>query len=128
MDSSAAVNATTSMALPIVDTGATFFTTLGYLCLLLGVIFLAYYLLRRLGIQGVGMQGGEGAPRLMSRLMLGQHHGVVVVRYRGKDMLLGVTEERISLLDKGDADESLKVSTGPKSFASFLKRSTDDEG
>ena len=128
MDSTVAANATGAMTLPVVDTGATIFTTLGYLSLLLGVIFLAYYLLRRLGVQGMGVQGGQGAPQLMGRLMLGQHQSVVVVRHQGKDLLLGVTAEHVTLLDKGDADERIAEPAEKKSFASFLKRSTGNEG
>jgi len=112
------------MQLPQVDTWSTLLTTLGYLCLLLGVIFLAYWLLRRLGVSGMGVQGGSGAPRLVSRLMLGQHQAVVVVRHRGRDFLLGVTEHRITPLAEDEADEGPEAdSDKPASFAGLLKRS-----
>lgn len=132
MDSTTAANATAHVAekasasLPQVDTGTMLLTTMGYLALLLGVIFLAYYLLKRFGIHG-GFQGGPGAPRLLSRLMLGNRQSVVVVRFRGRDMVLGVTEERINLLRDVEADESIEPQGGiPQSFASFLKRSKED--
>ncbi len=110
------------MQLPVVDTGSTVLSTLGYLCLLLGVIFLAYYLLRRLGVSGMGVQGGAGSPRLIGRLMLGQRQSVVVVRHQGKDLLLGVTEHSITKLSEEAADQAAEPSAESTSFASLLKR------
>ncbi|WP_394699591.1 flagellar biosynthetic protein FliO [uncultured Pseudodesulfovibrio sp.] len=114
------------MQLPAVDSGTTILSTAGYLFLLLGVIFLAYYLLKRFGVPAAFMSGQNG-PRLISRLMLGNRHSVAVVRYRDKDLLLGVTDNGISLLSEDEADESHDPVTPTKSFASFLKRSTDNE-
>ena len=48
--------------------------------------------------------------------------------YRDKDLVLGVTEERINLLREFDAEEDDQATPEPKSFASLLKRKTDDEG
>ncbi len=122
------MNATAAAtSLPVVDTGSTVLTTLGYLCLLLGVIFTAYYLLKRFGINGMGMSTA-GGPQLLSRLMLGSQQSVAVIRYRDKDLVLGVTGDRISLLTEFDADESAETEPASKNFASFLQRSTDDEG
>jgi flagellar protein FliO/FliZ len=115
------------MQLPVVDSGATLLTTLGYLCLLVAVMFLAYYLLRRFGIHGWGAHGGRNAPRLMSRLALGARQSVAVVRFRGRDLLLGVTDERVTLLTEAEAAEDSPASAdepaaGPRSFAALLKR------
>ena len=115
------------MQLPVVDSGATVLTTAGYLFLLLGVIYLAYYLLKRFGIQGMIGSSGANAPQLVSRLMLSNRQSVAVVRYKDRNLVLGVTEERISLLTEIEADESDEVSASTRTFASFLKRSTDDE-
>lgn len=101
-------------------------TTAGYLFLLLGVIYLAYYLLKRFGIQGMIGATGSNAPQLVSRLMLNNRQSVAVVRYKDKDLVLGVTEERITLLTETEADEE-EAPVQTKNFASFLKRSTDNE-
>ncbi len=122
-----AANAT-AMQLPAVDTGATVFVTLGYLCLLLGVIFLAFWLMKRLGFQGMGAHSSKGGPQLLSRLMLGNRQSVAVVRYRDKDLVLGVTEERINLIKEFDAADSAEDNVRPRAFASLLKRSTENEG
>jgi flagellar protein FliO/FliZ len=110
------------MQLPAVDSGTTILTTAGYLCLLLGVIFLAYWLLKRFGVPGALTGSGQDGPKLVSRLMLGNRQSVAVVRYRDKDLLLGVTEHSVSLL----AEETAAPGKEPverKSFASVLKRS-----
>jgi flagellar protein FliO/FliZ len=128
LDSSLAqANATIApMQLPVVDSGATLLTTLGYLCLLLGVMFLAYYLLKRLGIQGWGAHGGKDGPRLISRLALGARQSVTVVRFRDRDLLLGVTEDRVSLLADVEAGEDEDRASGPKSFAALLGKKTGE--
>ena len=109
------------MQLPAVDSGTTILTTAGYLCLLLGVIFLAYWLLKRYGVPGA-LTGGPGGPKLVSRLMLGNRQSVAVVRYRDKDLLLGVTEHNVTLLAEEEAAPE-KEPAERKSFASVLKRS-----
>jgi flagellar protein FliO/FliZ len=115
------------MQLPVVDSGATILTTAGYLCLLLGVIYLAYYMLKRFGIQGMMGQSGTNGPYLVSRLMLGNRQSVAVVRYKDKELVLGVTEERINVLSEGEVSEDVELPVPTKNFASFLKRSTADE-
>jgi len=107
--------------LPAVDSGTTILTTAGYLCLLLGVIFLAYWLLKRFGVPGALTSSGRGGPRLVSRLMLGNRQSVAVVRYRGKDLLLGVTEHNVNLLAEEEA-ASEPEQAEPRTFASVLKR------
>ncbi|QJB58399.1 flagellar biosynthetic protein FliO [Pseudodesulfovibrio sp. zrk46] len=121
------------MQLPAVDTGGTVLTTLGYLCLLLGVIYFAYWALKRLGFHGMGMRSGSNAPQLVTRLMLGHKQNVSVVYYRGKEFMLGVTDEHVTLLKEFEVDEeweeeSIKsVPVKPISFANLLRRKTEDE-
>ena len=117
------------MPLPEVDTWSTVFTTLGYLCLLLGVIFLAYWLLKRFGLNRMGPRGGAEAPQLMGRLMLGPRHSLVVVRHRERDLLLGVTEHSITKLAEDGADDAQYGAEGEDgddpgtaTFAAMLKR------
>ena len=113
------------MNIPVVDTGSTVLTTLGYLCLLLAVIYMAYYALKRLGV-GTMTRGGADAPILVSRLMLGQRQSLAVVRHRGKDLLLGVTEHKITLLaEDEESGEDGEPSPESRSFASLLKRNLD---
>ncbi|TDT86355.1 flagellar biosynthetic protein FliO [Pseudodesulfovibrio indicus] len=124
MDSTATVSTPAPMPLPAVDSGTTFLTTAGYLCLLLGVIFLAYWLLRRYGVPGALTTGKDG-PRLRNRLMLGNRQSVAVVRYRDRDLLLGVTEHAITLLSESEAAPE-EERPERKSFAAVLKKGSDD--
>lgn len=110
------------MQLPAVDAGTSLLTTVGYLSLLLGVIFLFYWLMKRYGVPG-SIGSGRNGPRLVSRLMLGNRQSVAVVRYRDTDMVLGVTEERITLLTETEAGPDEESSVPVKNFASMLKRS-----
>jgi len=110
------------MQLPAVDSGTTILTTAGYLFLLLGVIFLAYWLLKRYGVPGMLAGSSPDGPRLVNRLMLGNRQSVAVVRYRDKDLLLGVTEHNVTLLAEEEAAPQ-KEPAERKAFASVLKRS-----
>lgn len=110
------------MQLPAVDSGTTILTTAGYLFLLLGVIFLAYWLLKRFGVPGALTGSGPNGPKLVNRLMLGNRQSVTVIRYRDKDLLLGVTEHTVTLLAEEEAAPEAEP-TERKTFASVLKRS-----
>jgi len=112
---------------PLVDTGTSIFTTAGYLFLILGVIFLAYWVLRRYGPYGATPAGSGGnTPKLLGRLLLGSRQSVTVVRYRHKTLVLGVTEENINLLtelegeEEDEEEDSLSLN-----FANLLKRKVD---
>lgn len=76
------------------------FSTAAWLCVLLGCIFLAYWLLRRFGPRGIARGRGADSPRLMGRLMMGQRQHVDVIRVHGRTFLLGVTEANINLLSE----------------------------
>jgi len=122
LDSTVAANATAApMQLPVVDSGTTILTTAGYLCLLLGIIYLAYYLLKRFGSGMLPMAGANG-PHMVSRLMVGARQSVTVVRYKGRDLVLGVTEQQITVLAETEADDENGEPAPKKSFSSFLKK------
>lgn len=72
---------------------------------ILAVIFAAYWLLRRYGPKlGIGPAGRGGMLRLMAHLSLGPRKSVIVVRFLNKDLVLGVTDQSITLLTEGNAD------------------------
>lgn len=77
-----------------------------YLFLILGVILLAFFLLRKFGPAGIARAKGGVQPRLKGRLMLGNKQSVAVVKVLDRVMILGVTERSITLLDKMGADDS----------------------
>lgn len=77
----------------------------GWLCVLLGVIFLAYWLLRRFGPKGMRRSNSAMNPRLMGRLMLGSKQSVAVVKVLDRVLVLGATERQITLLHSESAEE-----------------------
>lgn len=113
------------MQLPPVDSGTAILTTAGYLFLLLAAILLAFWLLKRFGMPG-SLSSGKGGPRLVSRLMLGNRQSVAVVRYRDRDMVLGVTEHQVTLLAEEEAREEEASPSPSAGFAAILKRGSTD--
>jgi flagellar protein FliO/FliZ len=102
------------------------FTMAGALFLILGLLYAAYWLLRRFGTSGLGLfpgARGSAGPNLLARLALGPRQHVVVVRVLGKTLVLGVTESRISLLceaEPGAVPELELISPQPASFCKTL--------
>ena len=86
----------------ILDAGQSLFgttlTTASYLFMILGVLLLAFWLLRRYGPSGMARMTGQDNPKLIGRLALGPKQHVSVVRIHGRNLVLGVTEDRINLL------------------------------
>ena len=84
-----------------------YFQAIGILILLLMALWFILRLLRRFG-------GGRFLPvtttlprqalRVEAQLPLGQRRGVFVVRFLNKRLVLGVTEQRITLLTEMEAD------------------------
>lgn len=73
------------------------------LAVLLGVIFAAFWLLKRYGPKiGLGPGGRGGSLRLMDHLPVGPKKSVVVVRFLNKDLVLGVTDHTITRLAEVD--------------------------
>jgi flagellar protein FliO/FliZ len=93
------------------DLGLAWLKMVGGLFLLLALLFLVLYLVKRLGPR-------MGLPSLNSRdlslhaqLALGPKKNVVVVRFLNKFLVLGVTEQQITKLTEMEADHE-KHSTG----------------
>ena len=73
------------------------------LAVLLGVIFAAFWLLKRYGPKiGLGPGGRGGLLRLVDHLAVGPKKSVVVVRFLNKDLVLGVTDHSITRLAEVD--------------------------
>ena len=75
------------------------------LAVLLGVIYAAFWLLKRYGPKiGLGPGGRGGMLRLVDHLAVGPKKSVVVVRFLNKDILLGVTDHAITRLAEAEHD------------------------
>jgi flagellar protein FliO/FliZ len=94
------------------------------LLLLLGVIFVAFYLLRRFGPRlGLPMARKQGALTFEGQLSLGPRKSVVLVRFLNKVMVLGVTEQSINLLTEIDDDHDRETD-----FATALEKADPPDG
>ena len=97
----------------------------GALLLILAVILVAFWMLRRFGPKfGLGPGGRGGMLRLVSHLAIGPRKSVMVVQFLNKNLVLGVTDQSITLLTEVPTDHE-----ADSTFAKALDRagdSTDD--
>ncbi len=90
------------------------------LFIILGLILLGFYLLKRYGHKaGLGMGSGNRL-KIMEALSLGPKKSVIVVRFLNKDLVLGVTDSNINLLTENQVDEQ-----GDQDFSEILSQKTD---
>ena len=111
-----------SADVPPLDTGSAIVSTLGYLLLMLGLLFLAYYLLKKFGPKTMGGAMGKDGPQVAGRVPLGQKQYLAVVCYREEELLLGVTEQNITLLARYQAETEAEEPPKPGAFAKLLGR------
>ncbi len=77
---------------------------LGSVFLLLAILFLAFYLLKKYGPRaGLGVFN-RGDLKMEAQLPLGPKRSVVVVRFLNKRLVVGVTETQINLLTTMEVD------------------------
>lgn len=87
----------------------------GAMLLLIGGLAAILYLLKRYGPKAGFTAFNRGELTLEGQLALGPRRSVAVVNCAGKRLVLGVTEQRISLLtklDDGDFEAELERSIG----------------
>ena len=75
------------------------------LFIILALIFIGFYLLRRFGAKA-GLSFGGGKMNVVASLGLGPKKSVVVVRFLNKYLVLGITETQINKLMEMDADHA----------------------
>lgn len=103
------------------DVGLTGVKMASSLLIILGLIFLGFYLLKRYGHKaGLGM-GSQGKLKIIGALSIGPKKSVVVVRFLNKDLVLGVTDSQITLLTENQVDDKSNDHT----FSQVLSQKTD---
>jgi flagellar protein FliO/FliZ len=75
---------------------------IGVMILILGAFFVGIHLLKRY----VPSIAGNQSMKVVEQLHLGDRCRVLVVRVRDEEILLGVTRERVSILEKLPAREA----------------------
>lgn len=123
-----------------------YFQAIGFMCLLLALLWFAVWAVRRSGkFSFLPMPGAlpRDALRMEAQLPLGAKKNLLVVRFLNKRLLLGVTDQRITLLketelhdDCADTDSERSLSASEQSgssrnagmfFASLLERARAGE-
>lgn len=99
------------------------FQMAGALFLVLALLLLASYFLRRYGHKiGVGASRRTGL-ELVGQLPLGPRRGVAVVRFLDRVLVLGVTEHQVNLLT--ELIEEKEPVSGKDEFADVLDKKTN---
>ncbi|MEJ2764145.1 flagellar biosynthetic protein FliO [Photobacterium sp. MCCC 1A19761] len=93
-------------------------TTLAALMLVVMVILFLAWLLKRMKLPGI--QGGDGALKILRQLPVGQRERIVLLQVGEEQMLVGITQQNISLISKVDQPLSTDEVTGGGEFASHL--------
>lgn len=89
--------------------------------LVLALMVVLYWLMRRFMPGGAGMPGGR--MRVLGRLSLGARKSVTMIEVGGRVLILGVGGDSITLLDKvEDPQKVAELSAGAGAFAKALKK------
>lgn len=97
---------------------------IGVLCFLLAALWFAVWLIRRFGKFNFMPRPGalpKEALFMEAQMPLGPKKGLMVVRFMHKRLLLGVTEQRISLL----AEDSVQNERPENNFQGYMDHTSD---
>ncbi|MCW8328188.1 flagellar biosynthetic protein FliO [Photobacterium sp. SDRW27] len=95
-------------------------TTLAALVLVVVLILFLAWLLKRMKLPG--LQGGDSSMKILRQLPLGQKERIVLLQVGEEQMLVGVTQQNISLLSKLEQPLSMDETQGGGEFASHLSK------
>ncbi len=90
----------------------------GALFFILAMLLLAFYILRRFNIGGSFPGVRKGVLQIVDRLPLGPRQNVTVIKYRDREMVIGVTQDKITLLHAGDEGHE----SNKKDFSGYLEK------
>lgn len=77
---------------------------------LLAVLVLAYFVIKG-GAKLAGIKKGNGALQLIESTAIGSRERLIVVRYRDKEMLLGVTAQNVTVINQNVVNDDLTASS-----------------
>ncbi len=86
------------------DVGIAGLKVVGALFLLLAVLFLFLYILKRYGHRTGLPFSQQYQLKILAQMSLGQKKKLILVRFLNKILLLGVTDSRIELISEREAD------------------------
>ncbi|MDR2161446.1 MAG: flagellar biosynthetic protein FliO [Desulfovibrio sp.] len=104
-----------------------YFEALAWLCFALALLWFVLWLIKRRG--GIHLPGSVPAMRIESRMALGPKKWIMVVLVQDRRLLLGVTDQRISLLCDLPAEAAEPAEKDlPRTFAAALDREGNKPG
>ncbi len=83
-----------------------FLQMMGWLCVILALLFVVLHLLKRYGHKAGLRVGGGKDLKILGQVGLGPRKNLVVVRFLNKILVLGVTDTQINLVTEMTTDES----------------------
>jgi flagellar protein FliO/FliZ len=99
---------------------------LGTVFLLLAILFLAFYLLKKFGPRAGLSVFNRGDLKMEAQLPLGPKRSVVVVRFLNKRLVVGVTETQINLLTTMEVDQHVQNKDFSRELSTVQKDDTLD--
>ena len=113
--------ATTSMpALAAPPADMNIATTLAALTLVVILILFLAWLLKRMKLPGI--QGSDGNMKILRQLPVGQRERIVLLQVGEEQMLVGITQQNISLLSKLEQPLSMNEVQSGSEFAGHLTK------
>jgi flagellar protein FliO/FliZ len=98
-----------------------------WLALLIALLYLLAWGVRRLGLVPGARPGSPDAIRVLSRAALDPRKSILVVHVRDRVLVLGVTPSEISLLTEMEPDGSESAAASAPSFPARLARALRGE-
>lgn len=95
-------------------------TTLAALTLVVVLILFLAWLLKRMKLPGI--QGGDASLKILRQLPVGQRERIVLLQVGEEQMLVGVTQQNISLLSKLEQPLAMDEVQSGGEFASHLTK------
>ncbi|MDR2076181.1 MAG: flagellar biosynthetic protein FliO [Desulfovibrio sp.] len=104
-----------------------YFEALAWLCFALALFCLILWVIKRRG--GVPFSGASSGARIESRLALGPKKWLLAVHFQGRRLLLGLTDQNITLLCELPPEEAAPSRTKDSpTFAEAMDKEADNPG
>jgi flagellar biosynthetic protein FliO len=92
----------------------------GYLAIVMMVIFAVAWIIRKIGFVGTSKVGGGGSMDIIEVLSFGQNRNAVLIRVADTVYLLGQTPESMVLLEKIEGQKAIDLIASNKSGTSVM--------
>lgn len=104
------------------DLWITLLKSMGMLCVVLGMLLLFLFVIKRLSTVRGGV-GGRGLIRVLESYPVAQREQVMLMEVMGEKVLIGVTPQNISFLTRIDSEGTFEMPELPekRSFMEVLK-------